>query len=157
MQWNSPKAAEFEPRIAKERWLSLPTSICCEDSFHSFPVHNVSPPIWKDVNCRKNSSLLDNPWWVLRDKISNSFRNSSRSASSWSELEVRFGFEGNIKSPIKRKQCCRIRLLTAFLDGPRLLYLCKHKQKWTIGFPQCSTTRRLPVSQGSLSTDITGL
>lgn len=146
----------FEP-WAKEGWLSLPTSICCEDSSHSFLVHKASPPIWKDVNYRKNSSLLDNPWWVFRDKISNSFRNSSRSASSWSELEVRFGFEGNIKSPIKWKQCCRIHLLTAFLDGPRLLYLYKNKQIWTIGFTQCSTTRRLPVPQGSLSTDITGL
>ena len=122
-----------------------------------FPVHNVSPPVGNDVNYTKNSSLLHNPWWVLGDKISNSFRNSSRSASSWSELEVRFGFEGSTKSPIKWKQCYRIRLLTAFLDGPWLLYLYKNKQKWTIGFTQCSTTRRLPVPQGSLSTDITGL
>lgn len=57
--------------------------------FHSFLIDSVFPPTWKDVNSRK----LLFTWYSLtglRYKISNSSRNSSRSAKSWSELEVRF-------------------------------------------------------------------
>lgn len=93
---------------------------------HSFLVATVVSPTQKDVNCRKQLSLV----FSGRSQMCNQefFRELKRSANSWSELEVRFWIWRECWSRIKWKQCHRIHLLTALLDGPQLLFIFAETQ-----------------------------